>query len=110
MVAVRTTALAALLLVIQQSAAFVAPRNTQTAAAATTPLNMANNNNDDPTQVWYAKISDTIQNVLTSNSPLNEGKKALVRSLAGDYDQAAVQARLNGLIREKPVLMLSFRT
>ena len=42
----------------------------------------------------------------------DEGKKALVKSLAGNYDQAAVRARLDGWIgdQEKPVLMLSFRT
>jgi hypothetical protein len=41
---------------------------------------------------------------------LNEGKKALVRSLAGDYDREAVRARLDTLIRESPVLMLTFET
>lgn len=40
----------------------------------------------------------------------NEGKKALVRTLAGDYDQAAIRARLNGLIAENKVLFLSFET
>ena len=76
-------------------------------------LQMASGNDqeNDPTKVWYAGIADAVQNVLT-NSPLNEGKKALVKSLAGNYDQAAVRARLDGWIgdQEKPVLMLSFRT
>ena len=40
----------------------------------------------------------------------NEGKKALVRKLAGEYDQAAIRARLDGLIANSPVLMLSFET
>jgi len=40
----------------------------------------------------------------------NEGKKALVRKLAGDYDQAAIRARLDGLISENKVLFLSFET
>jgi len=61
----------------------------------------------DPTKVWYAGIADAVQNVLT-NSPLNEGKKALVTALAGDYDKAAVRAKLDGLIEDKAVLMLSF--
>jgi hypothetical protein len=65
------------------------------------------NNEEDPTKVWYAGLADGIQNLLT-NSPLNEGKKALVQSLAGDYDKAATRAKLDGLIAEKPVLMLSF--
>jgi hypothetical protein len=41
---------------------------------------------------------------------LNEGKKALVKGLAGDYDKVAVRDRLEGLIRDNPVLMLSFET
>jgi len=66
-------------------------------------------NDDDPTKVWYAGVANAIQNVLT-NSPLNEGKKALVKSLAGEYDEVAVKARLNGLIADSNsgVLMLSF--
>lgn len=67
----------------------------------------SDNKDDDPTKVWYAGLADAIQNVLT-NSPLNEGKKALVKSLAGEYDQEAVRAKLDGLIADKPVLMLSF--
>ena len=41
---------------------------------------------------------------------LNEGKKKLVKSLAGDYDQEAVRARIDGLIQSNPVLMFSFTT
>lgn len=68
--------------------------------------------NDDPTKAWYAQISNDIQKILTSNSPLNEGKKALVRKLAGDYDVEATRAKLNGYIdnSKNSVLMLSFTT
>ena len=71
--------------------------------------NILHNDKDgnDPTKVWYAAIADTVQNILT-NSPLNEGKKALVRKLAGEYDAVAVRAKLEGLIANEPVLMLSF--
>lgn len=41
---------------------------------------------------------------------LNEGKKALVKSLAGDYDASTIQQRIKSLIEENPVLMLSFTT
>ena len=41
---------------------------------------------------------------------LNEGKKALVKKLAGDYDQGAIRARIDSLINDNPVLMLSFTT
>ena len=68
-----------------------------------------NRDDDDPTKVWYAGIADGIQNILT-NSPLNEGKKALVRSLAGEYDKDAIRAKLNGYIDNNKVLMLSFVT
>jgi hypothetical protein len=69
------------------------------------------NDESDPTKVWYASIADVVQNVLT-NSPLNEGKKALVKSLAGslagDYDVEATRAKLNAYIQNEPVLFLSF--
>jgi len=41
---------------------------------------------------------------------LNEGKKNLVKSLAGEYDAEAIQARTSGLINENPVFMFSFTT
>ena len=55
----------------------------------------------------YAEIANTVQNLLT-NSPLNEGKKAVVKMMAGPYDAKAVGARLDSLIADEPVLMLSF--
>ena len=41
---------------------------------------------------------------------LNQGKKALVKSLAGDYDAVAIRARIDSLVADNPVLMLSFTT
>ena len=41
---------------------------------------------------------------------LNEGKKALVKSFAGEYDAAAIRARINQLVQQNDVLMLSFTT
>ena len=41
---------------------------------------------------------------------LKEGKKALVKSLAGEFDEAAVKARLDNLVSDNKVLMLSFTT
>jgi len=66
-----------------------------------------NDGNDDPTKVWYATLANGIQNVLT-NSPLKEGKKALVKMIAGPYDEVAVRAKLQNLITTKPAVMLSF--
>jgi glutaredoxin 3 len=65
------------------------------------------NNNEDPTKTWYGPIVDAIQNVLT-NSPLSNAKKALVKTLAGDFDEAAVEAKISNLVKENPVVMLSF--
>lgn len=64
---------------------------------------------EDPTKSFIAQIADGIQNALT-NSPLNEVKKGVVKMIAGDYDKGAVRAKLDNLIAEKPVLMLSFTT
>jgi len=102
-------ALLLLFLVLAKSSAFLSRSCLSTSVTSTTGHPMSNNNQNDATQVWYAGIADAVQNVLT-NSPLNEAKKALVKSLAGNYDAAVVRARLDGLISEKPVLMLSFRT
>ena len=41
---------------------------------------------------------------------LQQGKRALVKSMAGDYDAAAIRARIDSLIDEHPVLVLSFTT
>jgi len=41
---------------------------------------------------------------------LNEGKKALVKSLAGDYDAEIIRTRIENLIADNSVLMLSFTT
>lgn len=54
-----------------------------------------------------ASIANGIKNIF---APLNEGKKALVRALAGPYNRDLVRSRLDKLIQEKPVLMLSFTT
>ena len=43
-------------------------------------------------------------------SIFDEGKKALVKKMAGDYDSDKVKARITGLINDNPVLMLSFTT
>ena len=41
---------------------------------------------------------------------LKEGKKNLVKSLAGEYDAALIQSKIDTLIAENPVLMFSFTT
>ena len=61
---------------------------------------------EDPTKVWYAALANGVQNLL-QNSPLNEGKKAVVKMMAGGYDVQATNAKLDELIAN-PVVMLSF--
>eukprot|EP00986_Skeletonema_menzelii_P013227 scaffold7559_cov137-Skeletonema_menzelii.AAC.11 len=41
---------------------------------------------------------------------LKEGKVGLVKSLAGDYDSAAVRSKIDNLISDNDVLMFSFTT
>jgi len=77
------------------------------ASSSLVQLRSSNDENSDPTKVWYAGFADAVQNLLT-NSPLNEGKKAVVKALAGDYDKAVVSAKLDALVSDTPVLMLSF--
>jgi len=57
-----------------------------------------------------SSTSITTTTQLSLFNAFNEGKKALVRKLAGDYDQGAVRARLDSLIADNPVLFLSFET
>ena len=52
---------------------------------------------------------NALGNALTK-SPLNEGKKAVVKALAGSYDEAATRAKLDSMVEENSVLMLSFTT
>ena len=41
---------------------------------------------------------------------LKEGKVGLVKSLAGEYDSVAIRNKIDGLVKDSPVLMLSFTT
>lgn len=63
-----------------------------------------------PTTVQHVSQLSTTSTQLNMFDFLKKGKQALVKSLAGDYDEAAVRARLDGLINNNPVLMLSFTT
>ena len=56
---------------------------------------------EDPTKVWYADLANGVQNLL-QNSPLNEGKKALVKALAGDYDEEATRVREMFVANQSP--------
>jgi len=63
-----------------------------------------------------SKSSSTVSSSSTSIGVGNivglfdEGKKKLVKSMAGEYDVEAIQARTSGLIKDNSVLMLSFTT
>lgn len=41
---------------------------------------------------------------------IKDGKQQLVKSLAGDYDEAVIKARLADAIKSSPLLMLTFET
>lgn len=67
-------------------------------------------NNKDPTDNIPTSIANTIQNVFTNFNPLNEAKKKLVQSLAGDFDNDKYRSELQSLIQNEPVLFMSFST
>lgn len=46
--------------------------------------------------------------VALKQSPLNQGKMALAISQAGDYDQAATRAKIEGLIASNPCVVFSW--
>ena len=59
----------------------------------------------------YGDLANTIQGLLAPPPPPNtNGKMALLRKAAGDYDPDVVRAQLQTLITNEPVLMLSFTT
>lgn len=70
------------------------------------------NNSDDPTNNLFASLADSVQNLVTNYSPLNQAKIALVTSLAGDYDVEATRSKLASLVDDSKdrVLVLSFTT
>jgi glutaredoxin 3 len=81
---------AALFLLLSNAEAFLKPSNTNVAFSRVT------------------HPSTTKQNGVFDF--LKDPKQALVSGLAGEYDEAAVKARLDGLIADNKVLMLSFNT
>jgi len=54
--------------------------------------------NDGETKSWTSQIADSFK----------MGKIALVKSQAGEYDAVAVKEKLLGLVKDEPVLLLSF--
>ncbi len=88
--------------------AFINARYTTKASTSTRTIIKANNNDNDPTNNLQSSLANKIQNLFTNFSPLNEGKKKIVQSLAGPYDKTKIQNELKSLIQNEPVLMLSF--
>ena len=62
---------------------------------------------DDPTKTPLGLFANALQSAI-QNSPIAEGKKMVVRMLAGDFDEAAANAELDRLIASEPVVMFSF--
>ncbi|WIA15661.1 hypothetical protein OEZ85_002287 [Tetradesmus obliquus] len=46
--------------------------------------------------------------VALKNSPINEGKKALAKAQAGEYDEKAVRGKIEGLIKDNKVMVFSW--
>jgi hypothetical protein len=64
----------------------------------------------NPSLVWTTTASKSPTQVGLVMNFFNDGKKALVKSLAGDYDAVSIRARIDGLVADNPVLMFSFTT
>lgn len=72
-------------------------QTTTTAKSNISQLSSSSNGNDGG-KSWFAGLTNA----------LNDGKIALVKKQAGEYDSPAIRAKLMGLIKNEPVLMLSF--
>ena len=91
-----SAAIAALLLFLSQSStAFLAPYRSNTVNCA---------RGADKASSTRVHVFDMFKDAAGA------AKKNLVKSLAGEYDESAVRARLDGLVNDNPVLMLSFTT
>ena len=65
--------------------------------------------NDDPIGSPLIKAINALQETL-QQSPIAKFKKDLAKLQAGNYDEAAVQAKLTSLIADEPAVMFSFTT
>ena len=92
------------------SSAFTPHHRNKSHTTTTTSYTKLNNsdNENDPTNNIPTSIANSIQNIFTNFNPLNDAKKKLVQSLAGDYDKTKIQNELQSLIENEPLLMLSF--
>ena len=87
-------------LLLSSSNAFT-PYNIQTNA----PINRTSTS----TRLFNKKdLNQMIKGIFTN--PVTNAKKALVQSLAGNYDKEQIQNELSTLIQNEPILMLSFTT
>jgi len=64
--------------------------------------------NPKPTAAFVSRRADSSTMMQMLFNPFNDAKKMLVKSLAGDYDKAAVRAKLDNLIEDNTIVMLSF--
>ena len=63
-----------------------------------------------PAVVNNGKVSPRLSQQLGLFNAFGEVKKAIIRQIAGDYDQTAIRTRLDSLIADNPVLVLTFET
>lgn len=62
---------------------------------------------DSSRQSVIERAVNSVTEVITK-SPLNEGKKRFFQRLAGDYDPAAIQAKIDNLTKQHPVVVFSW--
>lgn len=67
-----------------------------------TPAVVVRAEKDKPSPLFPEAFVNAIT-VAVKNSPLNAGKLALAKAQAGQYDEAAVKAKIQSLIKDNPV-------
>ena len=84
---------------------------------AFTPYNIQTNNAPNGriitnTQLFNSNDKKDLNQIIKGifTNPVTNAKKALVQSLAGNYDKEQIQNELSTLIQNEPILMLSFTT
>jgi hypothetical protein len=70
-------------------------------------VRMVENDDDDKKDDFWSAPASSLQSLL---KPMKDGKKMVVKALAGEYDEKATLAKLKGLIADNRILMLSFTT
>lgn len=99
----------AALAVAAGSFGFASPMTTRVATIRGTRSAVRMMADEDPTGNPFIQAVNSFQEAI-QNSPIANFKKEFAKMQAGDYDEATVKAKLDGLISDTPCVMFSFST